>query len=108
MINPRELRIGNFVYLNNTVVEITEFHGQMSNDYKPIKVTEDWLLMLGFIIEREGVYSFYYHGVTIIGYWLIDGATNVGNFIPQNIKSVHQLQNLYFALTGEELIYEKR
>tara|TARA_R110002126_G_C10109777_1_gene467181 strand:+ start:41 stop:511 length:471 start_codon:yes stop_codon:yes gene_type:complete len=27
--------------------------------------------------------------------------------IPRNIKSVHSLQNLYFALTGEELIYNE-
>jgi hypothetical protein len=73
-------------------------------DFEPIPLTEEWLLNLGFIkkngygfikkdlagnifysVETKEHFMFQYHDLRI------------------KIKHVHQLQNLYFALTGEEL-----
>lgn len=125
-----ELRIGNLVYTTNDneedittldlseIIQIDIFGNGFCNtetdigkrysdieDYcyftkncelKPIPITEEWLLKFGF----EG--------------WDIDNYTLIltnGNFfklecldpIATNIFYVHQLQNLYFALTGKEL-----
>jgi len=70
---------------------------------RPIPLTEEWLLNLGFEKIRE--------------YFTIDNEfdvfvnesgfythINCGNII---LSSVNQLQNLYFALTGKELTHQK-
>lgn len=77
---------------------------------QPIPLTEEWLLKLGFE-EIESEEEYYRYGIFKEDLNLIldndndteleDGAGFI--YIPQKIKCVHQLQNLYFALTGEEL-----
>jgi hypothetical protein len=69
----------------------------------PIPLTEEWLLKFGFVQGRN------YPG------WVLLKDLEKGDYIDDNvlfeffepgydhIKYVHQLQNLYFALTGEEL-----
>jgi len=111
-----ELRIGNIIEFfdselgfSNIVVDAdtiknVQYHNDdefdnMDNYYNAIPLTEEWLVKFGF--EKVNGY-----GYKIFGNWLQkeDGIFwyNVnGNFI--EIKSVHQLQNLYHALTGEEL-----
>lgn len=98
--------------------------GKSDNQLKPISLTEEWLLKFGFkIYDCEIDYIEYCkefnkgsYKVMICNdgginnkynepfYYLIEGQEN--GFIQsfkQIIKSVHQLQNLYFALTGKEL-----
>jgi hypothetical protein len=80
---------------------------------QPIPITGDWLLKLGF--DKFG--SFYsvfygsnYHSFTIKSKdgdlrFDIDEHGIITTSIKYNhIRYVHQLQNLYFALKGEELI----
>ena len=68
---------------------------------EPIPLTEEWLFKLNFINDR--VLEFYRNDITdstiIIDYNFICllGYSHV------KLKYVHQLQNLFFALTGEEL-----
>ena len=77
------------------------------NYLNPIPLTEEWLLKFGIDFTSEKDY--YYLAFTIKDLLFetassMDGFTynlSCGNQI--NIKHVHQLQNLYFALTGEEL-----
>ena len=104
MIKATELRIGNLLearikkYNNSEHISITASglmdifsNGEKSfTEYNPIILTEDWLIGLKLPIEF-GI------GKDIGGifYW-INGAKKY-------LKYVHQLQNLYFALTGEEL-----
>lgn len=71
--------------------------------FEPIHLTEEWLLKFGFrsnngyplkllcgyIKIRNGVWFFKYNKLDI------------------ELQYVHQLQNLYFALTGNELTIEK-
>jgi hypothetical protein len=67
---------------------------------QPIPLTEDWLIKLGFYEAQWGYYSF---GELVIN---VDGHVYFGEtetWIAE-IHFVHQLQNLYFALTNEELI----
>ena len=97
-------RLSNDKALNQTI-GVTYRNGSCwSCDIKPIPLTEDWLLNFGF--KYNGFcYEFNKHEVRLINefnipYW-IDS-----NFIT-NISYVHQLQNLYYALTNKELNYER-
>jgi hypothetical protein len=103
------------------------FDESLRINYQPIPLTEEWLLRFGFkgevkspsqnhsnyysIVVVDSKYSFsyasfredwgFYHSYT-------DAPKDEDNdrydFISCGIKYVHQFQNLYFALTGEELI----
>lgn len=74
---------------------------------EPIPLTEEWLLKFGFDEDGE---QFNFKGLSIEligddGRWclyMLDEYHNVESSIAL-FKHVHQLQNLYFALTGEEL-----
>jgi len=85
-------------------------------DYRPIPLTEEWLIKFGFEKDDTGVdmfdqdyHEWYQKEFPIIGVlcqssdkeYLFDENTD-----KLRIKYVHQLQNLYFALTSEELIYK--
>jgi hypothetical protein len=105
-----ELRIGNYVFGLNPENHSKKEVDTIATIYKygwvtlggkegiePIPLTDDWLRKFGFkkVAENDfilGKFSLYY----VLYY---DGY-RVSEIIP---KYVHQLQNLYFALTGEEL-----
>lgn len=74
--------------------------------YEPIHLTEEWLVRFGF--ENNG-YNYWTHSEQY--FELRDKhpnycyCVNCGEYdCSEDIQYVHQLQNLYFALTGEELI----
>lgn len=87
--------------------------GITSLPVKPIELTPEIMKRLGFKHEGKD-YRIEFKGCIYIAFWSrikseihalgikFDNETN--NFT-WHIKYVHQLQNLYFALTGEELIY---
>ena len=76
------------------------------DDIEPILLTEEWLLKMGFKPQGEG-YS--YTNLLLQDFresysmfeW--DSYNEVEVCIKNDIKYIHQLQNLYFALTEEEL-----
>lgn len=76
-----------------------------------VAITEEWLLKLGFEEEYRSEFTikFTHADINEIGYdW--NKTFNwrfrfYGNHL--ECKYVHQLQNLYFAITGEELIFKK-
>jgi hypothetical protein len=84
-------------------------YGQHYKFIEPIPLTEEWLLRFGFIRdnkeilslkENENEFIFFLEGNHVI----IDkqqGQQLSG--ISIDCEYVHQLQNLYFALTGKEL-----
>jgi hypothetical protein len=110
-----ELRIGNLVERNGKIHEVSSIHaddtirlfvknGNYSfgcftlKEINPMPLTEEWLLKFGFEItdnfqtkdrfqthKQDGIIWFEY------GYIVVE------------LNYVHQLQNLYFSLTGEEL-----
>lgn len=71
--------------------------------FRPIKITEEWLLKFGF---KEGEWKdktnsqYLYHANDTLH---ISDVRDVNYSFESPCKYVHQLQNLYFALTGEEL-----
>jgi hypothetical protein len=74
---------------------------------KPIPLTEDWLLRLGFE-KTKWLYVKYFFG-DYIGVHVSDFSVGtythkrIAHAVQPSCMYVHQLQNLYFALTGEEL-----
>ena len=121
-MKANELRIGNYIKFHNTITKVEvfsiwdnliqsdNFAERQLKDFEPILLTEEWLLKFGFS-NREGFsYNEWFIGFNPITHdWMFDICWLVGHDYPfyRNghfaIKYVHQLQNLYFALTGEEL-----
>jgi len=87
------IKVAQEVRINGTEVHPLTWYGK---DLEPIPLTEEWLLKFGF--KKLG------------GYYMLNEFTfNEGTFLWNNfcistsIQHVHSLQNLYFALTGDEL-----
>jgi hypothetical protein len=115
-----ELRIGNLVKGKEInvywTVEAIDSNSIFSyakwrplDAFEPIPLTEDFLLKFGFEdnqIRNNGLYlRVEFHLETII-FWagIEDEDLTIESEIPlAYIHHVHQLQNLYHALTGEEL-----
>lgn len=79
----------------------------------PIPLTEEWLLKFGFGEWKEGEKCFYNGTFDWMlnpykQYWHFYAHNEVGGktWFLKDIQYIHQLQNLYFALTGEELIFK--
>lgn len=123
-MKANELRIGNLVYFefqNKSVVHkvvpkdihvmnLCEMEFAKEADcFKPIQLTENELLKLGFTCDENKMYRNdricvnwgNWGTVTILG-------TDGGYAIPfqHENQTVHWMQNLYFALTGKELTYK--
>lgn len=113
-MKANELRIGNYVYFNNE--DIHQINGYdihdidtdpLEDSFTPIPLTEDWLLKFGLsemhyqeYILTDNYWGVYFYYDDVNGNWTVN--TN-HEYKLTEIKYVHQLQNLYFALTGEEL-----
>lgn len=113
-----ELRIGNLIYEVDKFkgTDVVPVIGLVENDFnllehsgriKPIPLTEEWLVKMGF--EKKQYFT-YDKGLISISMPSEDpllwrkGRTYVNSWkILDAPLYVHQLQNLYFCLTGEEL-----
>lgn len=77
---------------------------------KPIPLTEEWLLKFGFIEDEDGWHhdgSGYHFGLRKIYGEFVYFHSN-GTPCSQDINQVHKLQNLFFAINGEELTINKQ
>lgn len=112
-----ELRIGNYVAFEGRVFTIKSLSdkgieslerkhlgneimgGRVKKDSAPIQLTNEWLVKLGFVENKveSKLYHFYDMDIQLpqFFYWK--------DSLMRKIKYVHQLQNLYFALTEREL-----
>jgi hypothetical protein len=106
-----EIRQGNYVsitpfeketdilQLNEKEIEHLYIFGNWDR-IKPIPLTEEWLLKIGFE-NNEAEKKYCKKCITL---YMEDNLFWCDIFWDSlEIKSVHQLQNLYFALTNEEL-----
>jgi hypothetical protein len=124
-MKTNELRIGNYLNGKQGHVIVTEIrtnnsvkiHDNTSSFYvgiclTPIEITKEWLLKLGF--EYSNFYNNYkikagkYYNSVRYDYedceWCYNNdSSDAGCYYVTSIKYVHELQNLYFALNGEEL-----
>lgn len=106
-MEAKELRIGNYVkYETGTIYAVDMIYENYSliDVWKPIVLTEEWLIKLGFNKRHNEFYleNFRFHinkPCNYDGFIFCEGYS----VITDKIHFVHQLQNLYFALTGLEL-----
>jgi len=117
----RELQIGNVAGIMQDDVYIPEFSKTVLLSYNGITgipLTEEWLLKFGFEsqgevfvgYEQNLIYQYYYckgFGIALIGdtfrLW-INSEDDWYSFPWTELNFVHELQNLYYALTKTELI----
>ena len=127
-MKANELRIGNLVKIDcpdfeNKIQSIPNIHekGVLINgnpysllELQPILLTEEWLLRFGFVKWEDRLTIEAWakgHPSQRFDIDFIEGEIVMNSryqehsdtHIMGHIKHVHQLQNLYFALTGEEL-----
>jgi len=100
-MKANELRIGNWVSNGDRYYKITAaaiLHlTQGDLDCYPIPINAEWLLKFGFEKALNG----WWCPDEVVSYK--EGYAGFGTNTYTQIKHVHQLQNLYFALTGKEL-----
>jgi len=122
-MKAEELRIGNYIYKslksgNGRIIEekagchdiVRIFEGIGSLDYSPILLNESWLIKFGFTKTTEQIfkekivcYELFYNGEAI--FFTLDNEIEVmfSYYENRKMKYVHELQNAYFSLTGQEL-----
>jgi len=115
-IKANELRIGNatdkgiIVNLLESGVHVGRGKCFTYNEINPIPLTPEILEKAGFVKDNTSQYGGYCIGVGEGEQIRIINDKNIGWHWPMNgycrpkTTYLHQLQNLYFALTGEELI----
>lgn len=129
-MDSRELRIGNLVMGGDKIIVVENInesgingqfdiceskyyfdcgleHMKYKLDIAPIPLTEEWLVRFGFKFEDEDSEEKYFrnqigYGIRLKNKYLAFQYPS-RHVVEIEIASVHQLQNLYFALTGEEL-----
>mgnify|MGYP003148218537 CR=1 FL=1 len=97
-----ELRVGNLVFKGMDYFEADYITIGMAHNYEPIPLTEEWLVKFGFVENSISIGSYAYLRIEkdltfAVGVPYESGGNS------RALKHVHQLQNLYFALTGTEL-----
>ena len=124
VLKEYDLRIGNFIKVISTTKTFDSYITQAKGydivrieeksfntwNYDPVILDEEWLLKFGFkkivgnceINYTNGVFHIFINSLNEVNF----------NFFPnfewyKKIKYVHELQNLYFALTGTELTLNK-
>ena len=134
-MKANELRIGNKFYLPNGEIGTISYHeirllivAMEKPNYNPIPLTEKWLEKFRFKAwdDKKTIYILERHidkyNNACFRFWLqldklvfdyiqneihpTESIFDDKNIIRLEIKYVHQLQNLYFALTGEELTFK--
>jgi hypothetical protein len=112
-MKENELRIGNWIKYEGNEIQLTKQKFKLSvftlgldELHEPIPLTEEWLIKFGLEDkEFKGTYHFVFfdeplqiyksYGIWRIMFYRINRI--------KDLRYVHQLQNLYFALTGTEL-----
>ena len=96
-----ELRLGNWYDHHGTPKQVTpsiieDVWAAQRIWCKPIPLNKEWVLKLGFAIDDDCGW--------VIEDFEIDLSYRFVNSLPSvNLQYVHQLQNLYHAITGKEL-----
>ena len=129
-MEAKHLMIGNWINPENPTCVVADFHDHERDPFsivtfEPILLTEKWLLKFGFVsnenydeptyeievktgmrdklilsIQPETLDSRISTGLLIVG----EDGMDKWVLPKEPWKYVHQLQNLFFALTGQELI----
>lgn len=114
MIEARELRINSYYKIDKSVsidqnvfkLDLTDIRANKNicKLINPIPLTPEWLLKLGFKKNEDYLQEEVYENENFQLTNECDNGWFCGNEETHlEIKYVHQLQNLYHALTGKEL-----
>jgi hypothetical protein len=130
-MKANELRIGSLVYITDTSTllfykQVTQINihnlmylcGETKEPFEfeiePIPLTEEWLLKFGFEEYIDfGYKTKNFDLIPLCGFtysinkkrvMIMHKGNQMSHWLNIEIQYVHQLQNLYFALTNEELI----
>jgi hypothetical protein len=123
MVQAHELRIGNLLTKSlksgngrkidsqigcEDIVRIYNHTGSFI--YEPISITEEWLLKFGFEFNKSRSRFNVFENDAFSLFCSFDQANGFQIWFetelsecPLNLEYIHQLQNLYFALTQKEL-----
>jgi hypothetical protein len=135
-MESKDLRIGNYIMqdgkitcvekLSNSIDDWDDWddwdrtNGKRTQDYQPIPLTEEWHNKFG--VQKNGFMSFEYvlqrknnidvkvvfqGDYVFLRQGLSDVITIWNKDLTKRDMYVHEWQNLYFALTGEELTTKK-
>lgn len=123
MIDVKELRIGNWVEVSNRKGKVYQYEigsndfaelENNSQDFSPIPLTPELLERVGFKIQpqRQSIYEqgrlrlwFASSRSVALSYLITEDDAKTSVYIPVGeIKSLHQLQNLFHSLTATELV----
>lgn len=111
-MKAEELRIGNIIdYGEDNPQPLTlKMLSNICNDtqddtFKPIPLTEEWLVKFGLVQDKKS-WLFKSH---VVGKYHLNLKAFITGFKIGNVKCeyIHDLQNLYHAITGEELIIKE-
>lgn len=118
-MEEKQLRIGNLIHVERFGINIpviiergSEIDNCKIDNYNPIPLTEEWLVRFGFAwidFEEENpeFLGFIYRNEILFSsgksteFGIVRYKCKTIGYV--DIKYVHQLQNIYFALTGQEL-----
>ena len=113
VLKLNEIRLGNKIlhegkiYIVDAKMMYAFFSGKIDYDidnFEPIPLTEEWLIeKMKFHKQNNQIYSI---GLKLFISWWNTNSIEIdinGEVLIINCKYVHELQNIYFALTGEEL-----
>lgn len=113
MIAPQELRLGNLIDKYGKPIEVDLGIWTKINNgsviYKPIELNQDWLLKFGFEKVDNNNFKLGDYSILITKREIRFIICNYMDIPPSvKLKYVHQLQNLIFALSGEELTIKEQ
>ena len=130
-LSAKDLRIGNYLFMPFTSENVkvtglalkeektqvmyiqskfgTSQYFALPEQYSPIELTEELLLKIGFNEEGKIDNENYVFDVYFYDCWRIDFREKLGygdtDINLTGYWKLHELQNLYFALTGSELVF---
>ena len=116
-MKAEELRLGNWIEIIDsegvyTTVTKSTFDCDVEVFYKPIPITVDWLLKLGFeyhAFDKNYVVKSKQENNNSIkkidGDWFYNNDySDASCYFVRELRYIHELQNLYYAINEEELI----
>lgn len=119
-ISTNELRIGNYVTEDGRLILIHDGFGiDHAHNFEAIPITEEWILKFGFEIKEvrdiieyllnKAMFMFSIYRKVGYDVFFLSQYSEIDKDImgTTQIKYVHQLQNLYYSLTQEELALKK-
>jgi len=116
-MEARELRIGNYVQtplkIIQIIVSVSEGECEIDgsefgksyfdvDDLEPVSLTEEWLLKFGFDNKEFECNQHIYFFDSPVRFMRRQLNSSRHQFLA-NLEYVHDLQNLFYALTGQEL-----